>query len=133
MALELDQLHAKLVALLGQQLAIQQYTGALDMEQNFGCREFNFGVDQLQLCGAGNLRIERLVQTQSDIGVFRRVKAGGINVHLIKANLFCALASDFFVMHGLVVEVAQGQRVHTVRFVRFQHIGLKQGIVGNPL
>ena len=88
-------------------------------------------IHEVQLFIARDVRVERFVQAQGDVRIFRCVVARGFHGDLIEADLLRALARDFFVADGLVVEMAVGERIHAVRLVRFQHIGLEQGVVGN--
>ena len=72
------------------------------------------------------------MQLQRDVGIFGGIVRGGINVHLIEADLFGALASHVGEADGLDVEMTQREIVHVVRLVAFQHIGLQQRVVVYP-
>ena len=71
------------------------------------------------------------MQLQRDVGIFRRVLRGGVEVDLVETDLLRALARHLGVGDGLHAEMAQREVVHVVRLVRFQHVGLQQGVFGD--
>ncbi|MDR6205547.1 hypothetical protein QF025_004267 [Paraburkholderia graminis] len=75
------------------------------------------------------LRIQRLMQTQRDVGVFGCVFGGLVERDFVETDLLRALARDVFILDRLDAEMAQREVVHIVRTMRFQHVRLQQRVV----
>ena len=84
-------------------------------EQHLAHRHLDRLVDARELLVGGDLRIQRLVQLQRDVGVLGRVLGRALDVHLLEADPLRALAGHLVVGDGLQAEVALGERVHVVR------------------
>ena len=54
-------------------------------------------VDERQLCVGFDLRIQRVMQLQREIGVFGRIVGRRVDGHFVEADLVDALAADFLV------------------------------------
>ena len=54
---------------------------------------------------------------------------GALDAHLVEADLARALARHLVVGDGLDAEMAHGERVHVVRLVALEHVGLEQRVV----
>ena len=92
-------------------------------------RHFDVAIHMLQALLRGDLRRQVLMQLQRDVGIFGGIVRGGVDIHLVEADLFRALARHFGEADGLHVEMAQREVVHVVRLVAFQHVGLQQRVV----
>ena len=71
------------------------------------------------------------MQAQGDVGVLGGVVGGAVDRDLVEADLLGALAADIRIGDRREAQVALGERVHVVRAVGFQHVGLQQGVVGD--
>ena len=81
---------------------------------------------------ACELRPQRLVQPQRDVGVLGGVLGGALHRHLVEADLLGALAGDVLVVDGVDAEVVLRQRIHVVaRGGAVQHVGLEHGVVAH--
>lgn len=56
-----------------------------------------------------------MVQTQGDVGVFRRVFGSAFDADLLERNLFRAFSGYVFVMDGAVIEIEFGQESMSCR------------------
>ena len=126
-----DEFFAQLAALNLQQRAIQQHAVALHHIQHMHAGHFDVAIDMLQAALRFDLRGERVVQLQRDVGIFGGITRGGIQIDLIETQLLRTLADHFRIADGLHIEMAQREVIHVVRLVRFQHIGLQQRVLGN--
>ncbi len=69
------------------------------------------------------------MQLQRDVGILGGIGRGGLQRHLVEADLLRALARHFLVLDGLHAQVAQREAIHVVRAMRFEHVGLEQRVV----
>jgi hypothetical protein len=76
-----------------------------------------------------DVRQHGLVQAQRDVGILGRVFGGAIQFDLVEADHVGALAAHVDERNRGVAEVAHRHRVHVVRLVRLEHIGLQQRVV----
>ena len=72
------------------------------------------------------------MQAQGNVGIFCGIVGCRCQIDLIKANLMHTLTAHFFVADGLHTQMALRQAIHIVSQMRFQHIGLQQGVVLYP-
>ena len=75
------------------------------------------------------LRPQRQVDVQGLIGVFARIFGGFGNIHLVKADLMGAFATQIFKTDAAAPQMALGQAGQSVRLVHFEHIALQHGVV----
>ena len=123
---------ADFVALAGQRVAVDQDAGALHLPDDLAGRHFEVVVDVRKTAFPGELRVQRLMDAQRDVGVLGRVGRGALDIDLIEADLLGAFAAQVFVGDGGESEVAAAQLAEVVALVRFQHVGLEHGVVGDP-
>ena len=134
LTLQLHQLVAQLDALNAQQLGIHQRALTLDTRQHRHQRHLDLGQHLGQARDGLQLRPQRLVQTQGDVGIFRRVGAGQLQSNLVEGQLLGALAGNVLEGDGAVVEVFEGQGVHVVaRGGGVQHVGFEHAVEGHAL
>ena len=119
----------QLAALRFQQGGVDQHAGALHPEQHFARRQLDLQVYVFQPRVGLHLGIQALVQAQRHIGVLGRVLGGALHAHLFEADALRALAGDFVVADGGQVQMAFGERAQVVAQMRFEHVGLEQGVV----
>ena len=74
------------------------------------------------------------MKTQGDIGIFRRIWGGLLQLDLVEGELFHPFACDIFKRDGLDSEITLGQRIHVVAAGGgVEHVGLEHGVVGDAL
>ena len=131
MGLRLDREHflAQLAALRGQHRAVDQHAVALHPEQHLAHRHLDVAIHRGQL--ALQLRREKLVQLQRDVGILRRIPGRGVEIDLVETDLLGALADHVRIGNGLQPEMAHHHVLQVVRLVRLQHVGLQQRILGD--
>ena len=123
---------AQLLALRAQLVGVDQHAALLHAREHRHQRHFDLGVDRLGARLGCELRPQRVVQAQRDVGVFGGVAAGGVEVDLRERDLLGALAGHVLVVDRLVAEMALGQRVHVVaRRGRVQHVGFEHRVVSD--
>ena len=128
--LQFEQAQADLVRLRIQAFGIDPHAVAFDLLQHHRSRHLDLFIDETQAIGI-DVRQHRVVQAQGDVGVFRRVGGGALDIDLVEPDLRGTLAAHFLEGDGLVVQVAQGQAVHVMGAVRLEHIGFEQRVVHN--
>ncbi len=88
------QLPGDFPTLCPQQGAIDQYSVMLHTQQHRDQRLFKLLVQSPQLGYGFDLRPQRVMQPQGDIGIFRRVFRRLVHRHLVERELFRALAGN---------------------------------------
>ena len=116
-------------ALRFQLRAVDQHAGALHFEQHLRDRQFDVLVDRAQLLVRLDVRPQRVMQRQRDLGILGGVLGGAIERDLVETQLVRTLAADLGERDGLAPEVAFGQRVHVVAAMRLDDVGLEQRVV----
>jgi len=71
------------------------------------------------------------MQLQSDVCIFGSILSSAGYLDLIETNLRCALAAHILKSDRLAIQMTQGKAIHIVTAMRFEYIGLQQGIVLN--
>ena len=131
--LELHHLDAELAALRVEQLRVEQHAVALHGLQHCHHRHLDVAVDFDELGVAFYLRIERVMQLQRNVGVFRRIIRGALDRYLVETDLARSLAAHLDVRERLYAQMARGEVIHIVRLMTFQHVRLQQRIVRDPV
>ena len=126
---QLHQLHGNFIALAVEHVRVNQHAIALYGEQNLRNRHLDLRVDKAQLVVVLHNRRHRFVQLQRDVRIFRRIFAGLFNRDLIEADLLRTFAGDLFKCNRLDAQMALAQVVHAMVHVRFEYVGLQQGIM----
>ena len=90
-----------------EQIRVDQDAITLDFLQHDRSRQFDFFINEAQLCIAFDLRPHRLMQLQRDVGVFRGIRRGALELDFIETDLGGALAADILETDRLAVQVAQ--------------------------
>ncbi len=99
----------------------------LHAQQDRDQRLFEFLVEPLQLRYRCDLRPQRVMQLQGDIGIFGRIFRRLVHRHLVESELFRALAGNIREGNGLNAQIRQRCRIHvmpggdTVEDIRLQH------------
>ncbi|MNZ45821.1 hypothetical protein D3C78_634850 [compost metagenome] len=74
------------------------------------------------------------MQTQGDVGIFRRIGCGLLQFDLVEGELLGPLAGDLFERDGLNAQILPGQGVHVVTAGGgVEHIGFEHGVEGDAL
>ena len=116
-------------ALLAQQVTIDQYAAPFHGGQHRQERHFDLFEHAAQRRGGFDARIKMLVQTQADLGILGRVRAGLLDTHFLEANLLGALARHVFIVDGVMTEILERDGVEIVATRgAVQHIGFKHGV-----
>ena len=105
---ELHHLAAEFVALLRQRGRVDQHAVALHAEQHFGHRQFDVAVEASSSRLRGELRAQRLMHAQGDVGILGGIFGGALDVDLGEGDARGALAGDVVVADGR--QAADGAR-----------------------
>jgi hypothetical protein len=100
--LEREHALAERPALAAQQIRVDQHAVALHPEQDLAHRHLELAVDARELRVGRDLRVERVVQAQRDVGILGRVLGRAVDVDLVEADLARALAAHLVV--GIVFQ-----------------------------
>ena len=122
---------ADFVALAGQRRGVDQDASAFHPPDHLPDGHFEIVVDMAQTAFSGELRVQRLVYAQRDVGILGGVGRGAFDIDLVEADLPGALAAQVFVGDGRQPEVTGAQLAEVVALVRFQHVGLEHGVVSD--
>ncbi|KAG1551332.1 hypothetical protein G6F50_013189 [Rhizopus delemar] len=124
--------HARgqVLALPAQFVGVDPHAIGFDAGQHRHQRHLDVAVHAVQRRLGQQLRLQRVVQAQGDVGVLGRIAAGFVDAHLRERNLLGALAGHVLELDGAVAQVAQGQRVHVVAGGGgIEHEALEHGVV----
>ena len=127
--LQFPRLVAELATLRGEQRTVDHHSFALHAIQDLAHRNFNRGVDVVELRVRRDERMKMAMELQRDIGILGRIRGGLIQRDLVEVDLLRALARHFSVRERLDAEMPPREIVHVMRTVRFEHVRLEQRVV----
>ena len=126
---QLLELARELAALRAQPLAIDEHAVMLHGEEHRHERLLDVLVEPRERRHALELRPQRAVQAQRDVGILGRILRGALYRHLVEAQLLRALARDVLVADGAQPEIALRIRVHVViGGDAVPHVGLEHAV-----
>jgi hypothetical protein len=113
-------------------MAVHLDAGHFHVFQNMNQRAFQFFIDRGHLF-LMQLRFQLLPQAQGDIGIFGGIFHRILNRHPVKGDGGFARAQQRFDRDRRVVQIAFGERVHSVTMdPRMQRVGDQHGVIDRP-
>jgi hypothetical protein len=130
--LQFEHAPAEFLALRAQLVDVDQHAGLFHARKHRHERHLDRLEHRTQLRLAFELRPQRVMQAQRNVGVLGRIVGRTLHVDLRERDLPGALAGDVLVADRLDAEVLVRQRVHVVAAAgRIPHVGLEHRIVAH--